>query len=116
MQPLNREQARARFRATLEGRHVPRRDLGLDEAKARLRAVDEDLDIGPVLAYLSQGRRREALLALAAWLGTDSGRAFVAPLLMRLLPLGYRLLGMLRGAGRDAAKAGAAMAGKPPRN
>ncbi len=97
MDSLSPEEARERLRAVTVGRYVPRHDLSLAEAKDRLRAADANLDIGPALSALSQGKWREAGLSLALWLATDEGRAFVAPLLLRLLPLANGLLGQLRG-------------------
>lgn len=92
MEPLSPEAARERLRAVTRGRYRPRRHLSLEEAKQRLRAVDADLDIGPALSAMAQGRWREAGLSVGLWFATTEGRAFIAPVLLRLLPLVSGLL------------------------
>ena len=80
----------------LDGRHTPRRRLSVAQAKARLREVDAGLDIGPVLSAVTRGQWRSAVLSLLAWFNTDAGRAFIAPLMLKLLPLAIGLLDLLR--------------------
>ncbi|RMG38748.1 MAG: hypothetical protein D6720_00695 [Gammaproteobacteria bacterium] len=96
MDALTPEEARARLRALSQGRRVPRRDLSLEEAKARLRETDADLDIGPFLHFASEGRWREAGLSLALWAVSEDGRYFFSPLLLSALSLVDGVLQALR--------------------
>jgi len=98
--PLDREEARQRFRGVSSGHYVPRRDITLDDAKARFREVDAGLDIAPTLHHLERGEWQPALLSIAGWLGTDFARGYLAPLLSRSLPLIFSLFGLLRGLAR----------------
>lgn len=94
MAPLSSDEARRRFRAALNGERSSRRGLSVAKAKAQLRAVDAELDIGPLLDAVSHKQWRSATLSLVIWLNTDAGRAFIAPLMMKLLPLVISLLGL----------------------
>jgi hypothetical protein len=96
MEPLSSEEARRRFRATLEGQRTPRRNLSVVQAKARFRKVDAELDIGPVLDAVARGQWRSAVISLVFWFNTDAGRAFIAPLMLKLLPLTISLFGRMR--------------------
>ncbi len=87
MDTLTPEEAREQLRAVSQGRRVPRHDLSLEEAKARLRETDADLDIGPFLHFASQGRWREAGLSLALWAAGEEGRHFFSPVLLSALSL-----------------------------
>ncbi len=83
--PLTPEQARARLRAVTRGQR-PRVMAPLDvaTAKARLRAADPGVDIGPTLRLLGQHRWRPALFTLLPWLLSDEGRSWLAPALVAL--------------------------------
>lgn len=96
MESLSREAARQRFRATLNGQRSPRRKLSVAQAKARFRRVDAELDIGPVLDAVARGQWRSAVVSLVFWFNTDAGRTFIAPLMLKLLPLMISLPGLLR--------------------
>jgi hypothetical protein len=96
---LNREEAREQFRAVSRGRSQRHTDLNLVEAKARLREVDADLDLGPTLRFASRGQWRPALLSMVAWSATGSGRAYLAPLLLQGLEFFYMVLGSLKNPG-----------------
>ena len=96
MEPLSSDEARQRFRTVLSGKHVSRRKLSVAKAKTQLRAVDAELDIAPILGYAVQGKWRPAILSVVVWLNTDSGRAFIAPLMLKLLPLALSLLGIFK--------------------
>lgn len=96
MESLSSEEARRRFRATLNGQRTPRRNLSVAQAKARFRKVDAELDIGPVLDAVARGQWRSAVISLVVWFNTDAGRAFIAPLMLKLLPMMISLLGLMR--------------------
>ncbi len=67
--------------------------MDLDEAKARLRRVDEELDISPSLHYLGKGDVKSSLFALApVALSQIKQENLLIPLLARALPLVSLLL------------------------
>ena len=67
--------------------------MDLDEAKARLRRVDEDLDISTSLHYLGKGDVKSSLYALApVALTRIKQENLLIPLLARALPLVNLLL------------------------
>ncbi|HHI76394.1 MAG TPA: hypothetical protein ENJ94_04390 [Gammaproteobacteria bacterium] len=92
MDALTPQQARERLREVAQGRRLRRRDLDPAAARERLRAADPGIDIAPLLQLLSGGDRRQAGLALGAWLVSEEGRAFLAPLMLDALALLDRLL------------------------
>lgn len=61
-------EARDQFVGMMSG-ESPARDFSVDEAKARLRAVDADLDIGPLVQAINRGDWPAAGLQFGAlWL------------------------------------------------
>lgn len=93
-EPLTPEQAREQFRKVSAGRRV-RQSLSIDEAKARLREVDAELEISPAIDYLNRREWRNALFYLIYWTSTPNGRAALAPVLLRLIPIVSLVLGLL---------------------
>lgn len=93
-EPLTPEQAREQFRRVTRGQRV-RQSLGVEEAKARLREVDAELEISPAVDYLNRREWRNALLYLVYWASTPTGRAALAPVLLRLLSIAGLALGLL---------------------
>lgn len=84
---MNRKQARENFSNAASGKRR-RANVDLDEAKARLRRLDEDLDISPSLHYLGKGDLKSSLLALAPVALTQVKQEnLMTPLLARALPL-----------------------------
>lgn len=91
---MNRKQARENFSNAASGKRRKAR-VDLDEAKARLRRVDEDLDISTSLHYLGKGDLKSSLFALAPVAITRAKQENVlVPLLTRALPLVNQLLSM----------------------
>ncbi len=89
--PLDREAARDNFTRVSQGKRR-KAHAELAEAKARLRRVDEDLDISPALGYLSRGDLQSALIALAPLALEEIRREnLLVPLLTRGLPLVYQV-------------------------
>jgi len=95
MESLSSDEARRRFRATLGGQRTPRRNLTVAQAKARFHKVDAELDVGSVLDAVARGQWRSAVISLVVWFNTDAGRSFIAPLMLKLLPLTISLLGLI---------------------
>jgi hypothetical protein len=85
---MERNQARANFRALLQGKPSSQ-DLTLAEAKARLRAADPGVDVGSSLKHLNQGELKEAGLSL----GMETAVALTLPCLRPVLA--GTLLGLL---------------------
>ena len=84
---MNRNEARQNFTNVVDGKRRKAR-IGLDEAKARLRRVDEDLDISTSLHYLGKGDLKSSLFALAPIAITRAKQDnILIPLLTRALPL-----------------------------
>lgn len=107
-EPLTPEQAREQFRRVTRGQRV-RQSLSVEEAKARLREVDAELEISPAVDYLNRREWRNALLYLVYWVSTPTGRAALAPVLLRLVSIAGLALGLLHrvfGSG-SGAKSGA---------
>jgi len=94
--PLKPAEARQRFLAVTRGKRPPARELDLAAAKARLRAADPGIDIAPTLRLLGERRWRPALLTLVPWFLSESGRSYLAPLLLRLVEGFYLGLALLR--------------------
>jgi len=89
---VNRKQARDNFSNVASGKRR-KANVDLDEAKARLRRVDEDLDISPSLHYLGKGDLKSSLFALAPVALTQVKQEnLLIPLLTRALPLINQLL------------------------
>ena len=89
---MNRKQARENFSNVVSGKRRKTR-VDLDEAKARLRRVDEDLDISTSLHYLGKGDLKSSLFALAPVVITQVKQEnLLIPLLARALPLINQLL------------------------
>ena len=89
---MNRKQARENFSNVASGKRR-KANVDLDEAKARLRRVDEDLDISPSLHYLGKGDLKSSLFALAPVAMTRIKQEnLLIPLLTRALPLINQLL------------------------
>ena len=89
---MNRKQARENFSNVASGKRR-KANVDLDEAKARLRRVDEDLDISPSLHYLGKGDLKSSLFALAPVAMTRIKQEnLLIPLLARALPLINQLL------------------------
>ena len=89
---MNRNEARENFTNVVSGKRRKAR-VDLDEAKARLRRVDEDLDISTSLHYLGKGDLKSSLFALAPLALTQVKREnLLVPLLTRALPLVNQLL------------------------
>ncbi len=89
---MNRKQARDNFSNVASGKRR-KANVDLDEAKARLRRVDEDLDISPSLHYLAKGDLKSSLFALAPLAMTSIKQEnLLIPLLTRALPLINQLL------------------------
>lgn len=61
---MNREQARLNFQ-NVSTNQRRKAHVELTEAKARLRRVDEELNISPALDYLGKGDWKSALFTLA---------------------------------------------------
>ena len=61
---MNRNEARQNFSNVASGKRR-KATVDRDEAKARLRRVDGDLDISPSLHYLGKGDLKSSLFALA---------------------------------------------------
>lgn len=84
---MNREEARRNFVNVSRGKRR-RASLELDEAKARLRRADEDLDISTSLHYLGKGDLKSSLYALAPVAITKFRQGDTTELLLaRALPL-----------------------------
>ena len=91
---MNRNEARENFTNVVSGKRRKAR-VDLDEAKARLRRVDEDLDISTSLHYLGKGDLKSSLFALAPLAITRVKQEnLLIPLLTRALPLVNQLLSM----------------------
>ncbi len=89
---MNRKQARDNFSNVASGKRR-KANVDLDEAKARLRRVDEDLDISPSLHYLGKGDLKSSLFALAPVAMTRIKQEnLLVPLLTWALPLINQLL------------------------
>ncbi|MEA3303729.1 MAG: hypothetical protein U9Q75_10700 [Pseudomonadota bacterium] len=89
---MNRKQARENFSNAASGKRR-KANVDLDEAKARLRRVDEDLDISTSLHYLGKGDLKSSLFALAPVAITRVKQEnLLIPLLTRALPLVSQLL------------------------
>ena len=89
---MNRKQARENFSNVASGKRR-KANVDLDEAKARLRRVDEDLDISTSLHYLGKGDLKSSLFALAPVALTQMRQEnLLIPLLARALPLVNQLL------------------------
>jgi hypothetical protein len=89
---MNRKQARENFSNVAGGKRRKAR-VDLDEAKARLRRMDEDLDISTSLHYLGKGDLKSSLFALAPVAITQVKQEnLLIPLLARVLPLVNQLL------------------------
>ena len=89
---MNRKQARENFSNVASGKRR-KANVDLDEAKARLRRVDEDLDISTSLHYLGKGDLKSSLFALAPVAMTRIKQEnLLIPLLTRALPLINHLL------------------------
>jgi hypothetical protein len=89
---VNRQQARENFSNVASGKRR-KATVDLDEAKARLRRVDEDLDISTSLHYLGKGDVKSSLYALApVALSQIKQENLLIPLLARALPLVSLLL------------------------
>jgi hypothetical protein len=93
-EPLTPEQAREQFRKVTRGRRI-RQSLSIEEAKARLREVDTELEISPAIDYLNRREWRNALLYLVYWTSTPTGRAALAPVLLRLVSIVSLALGLV---------------------
>ena len=91
---MNRKGARDNFSNVASGKRR-RANVDLDEAKARLRRVDEDFDISPSLHYLGKGDLKSSLLALApVTMARVNQENLLVPLLARALPLVNQMLSM----------------------
>ena len=89
---MNRKQARENFSNVVSGKRRKAR-VELDEAKSRLRRVDEDLDISTTLHYLGKGDLKSSLFALAPLAITRVKQEnLLIPLLARTLPLVSQLI------------------------
>ena len=96
---MNRKQARENFSNVVSGKRRKAR-VDLDEAKARLRRVDEDLDISTSLHYLGKGDLKSSLFALApVALTRVKQENLLMPLLARALPLVNQLISARKKAG-----------------
>jgi len=93
-EPLTPQQAREQFRRVTRGRRI-RQSLDIEQAKARLREVDAELEISPAIDYLNRRQWRNALLYLVYWTSTPTGRAALAPVLLRLVSLASLVLGLV---------------------
>ncbi len=101
---MNRKQARDNFSNVASGKRRKAR-VDLDEAKARLRRVDEDLDISTSLHYLGKGDLKSSLFALAPVAITQVRQEnLLIPLLARALPLISQLLSTKKEAGAKQRK------------
>lgn len=101
---MNRKQARENFSNVVSGKRRKAR-VDLDEAKARLRRVDEDLDISTSLHYLGKGDLKSSLFALApVALTRVKQENLLIPLLTRALPLVSQLLSSRKKAGAKQRK------------
>lgn len=101
---MNRKQARENFSNVASGKRR-KANVGLDEAKARLRRVDEDLDISTSLHYLGKGDLKSSLFALAPLAITRVKQEnLMIPLLVRALPLINQLLSTRKKAGAKQRK------------
>lgn len=94
--PLSPEEARRRFQAVSRGRHATDTSLDLAGAKQRLREADPGVDIAPTLRHLGERRWQPAALSLLPWLVSDAGRAYMAPLLLRMAEGAYTALELLK--------------------
>jgi hypothetical protein len=93
---VNRQQARENFSNVASGKRR-KATVDLDEAKARLRRVDEDLDISTSLHYLGKGDVKSSLFALApVALSQIKQENLLIPLLARALPLVSLLLSNMK--------------------
>jgi hypothetical protein len=93
---VNRQQARENFSNVASGKRR-KATVDLDEAKARLRRVDEDLDISTSLHYLGKGDVKSSLYALApVALSQIKQENLLIPLLARALPLVSLLLSNMK--------------------
>ena len=93
---MNRQQARENFSNVASGKRR-KATVDLDEAKARLRRVDEDLDISTSLHYLGKGDVKSSLYALApVALSQIKQENLLIPLLARALPLVSLLLSNMK--------------------
>ena len=94
---MNREEARRNFVNVALGKRR-RASLELEEAKARLRRADEDLDISTSLHYLGKGDLKSSLYALAPVAIKQFRQADTTEqLLARALPLLSMLFAQRRG-------------------
>lgn len=89
---MNREEARQNFQSVTRGKRRTTH-VELEEAKARLRRVDEALDISPALNYLGKGDWQAALIALVP-LAIDEIKldALFLPLVTRGLPYLFQFI------------------------
>lgn len=96
---MNRKQARENFSNVASGKRL-KTSVELDEAKARLRRVDEGLDISTSLHYLGKGDLKSSLFALAPVAITQIKQEnLLMPLLARALPLVNQLISARKKAG-----------------
>jgi hypothetical protein len=96
---MNRKQARENFSNVTSGKRR-KASVELDEAKARLRRVGEDLDISTSLHYLGKGDLKSSLFALAPVAITQVKQEnLLMPLLARALPLVNQLISARKKAG-----------------
>ena len=96
---MNRKQARENFSNVASGKRR-KASVELDEAKARLRRVGEDLDISTSLHYLGKGDLKSSLFALAPVAITQIKQEnLLMPLLARALPLVNQLISARKKAG-----------------
>jgi len=110
---VNRKQARDNFSNVASGKRR-KATVELNEAKARLRRVDEDLDISTSLHYLGKGDLKSSLFALAPVAITQIKQEnLLLPLLARVLPLLNQLISTRKKTARKQREESAPIDGSP---
>ena len=65
--------------------------LSLSQAKLKLRVLDDELDLPPVVPYIDKGRWKDTAILSATWSISEAGVKMIAPLLRRVLT--FKILG-----------------------
>ncbi len=84
MDPDKRKEARARFKAVAKGEYYPAQ-IGVEEAKERLKAADSGLDISPLLRAEDEEALKRAVLLLLVQGADPKTLSYFSPLFIEAL-------------------------------
>ena len=85
--PISVDKARENLRKSAKQVSSLRKEVSLEDAKLRLRDLDDELDLPPLVPYIDKGRWKDAAVVGATWSVSEIGIKMLSSLLRKAVLL-----------------------------